>query len=84
MTEFLGRGRYERTGEPVAYRNGYEPTTVRATAGPIAPERPRLRSAEGLRFESRIVGRGVAPTYALETLTICSFLRGLSVPTPAP
>jgi transposase-like protein len=79
VTEFLGRARYERTGEPLGYRNGYEPTTVKATAGPIALERPRLRSAEGLRFESRIVGRGVARTYALESLTICSFLRGLSV-----
>jgi hypothetical protein len=28
--------------------------------GPVAVERPRLRSAEGLRFESRIVGQGVA------------------------
>ena len=30
-------------------------------------------------FESRIVGKGVARTYAFETLLICSFLRGLSV-----
>jgi putative transposase len=30
-------------------------------------------------FESRIVGKGIARTYALETLVICSFLRGLSV-----
>jgi len=79
VSEFLGRGRYERSDEPVGYRNGYEPTTVKATSGPIALQRPRLRSAEGLHFESRLVGRGVARTYALESLTICSFLRGLSV-----
>jgi transposase-like protein len=42
-------------------------------------ERPRVRDASKLGFESRIVGKGVARTYALETLVICSFLRGLSV-----
>jgi putative transposase len=79
VTQFLGRGRYERSGEPVAYRNGYEPITVRASSGAIELERPRLRGAEGLSFESRIVGKGVARSHALETLVICSFLRGLSV-----
>ncbi len=42
-------------------------------------ERPRVRDASKLAFESRIVGKGIARTYALETLVICSFLRGLSV-----
>ncbi len=84
VTEYLGRGRYERTGAPVAYRDGYEPTTVKATAGPIALERPRLRSTAGVRFESRLVGRGVARSHAPETLTICSFLRGLRSATSRP
>jgi transposase-like protein len=79
VTRFLGRGRYERGGEPVAYRNGYEPITVKASSGAIELQRPRLRGAEGLAFESRIVGRGVARGHALEKLVICSFLRGLSV-----
>ncbi len=35
VTRFLGRGRYERSGEPVAYRNGYEPVTVKASSGAI-------------------------------------------------
>jgi len=28
LSEFLGRDRYERRGEPVSHRNGYEPVTV--------------------------------------------------------
>jgi putative transposase len=39
LTEFLGRERYERRGEPVSHRNGYEPVTVKTTAGPLALER---------------------------------------------
>src|ERR687894_763023 len=36
----------------------------------------RARNASELGFESRILGRHVARTYALESLVICSFLRG--------
>src|SRR5215218_7248624 len=79
VTEFLGRVRYERADEPVSHRNGYEPRRVVTTAGPVELERPRVRSARELGFESRILGRHVARTYALESLVICSFLRGLSV-----
>ena len=78
VTEFLGRQRYERAEETVSYRNGYEPTTVKTTSGPVRLERPRVRDASKLGFESRIVGRKVARTYALESLVISSFLRGLS------
>jgi len=79
LTEFLGRARYERTGEPVAHRNGYEPTTVKTTTGPVELERPRLRNQGALGFASQLVGKGVARTHALEALVIASFLRGLSV-----
>jgi transposase-like protein len=80
LTEFLGRARYERTETPVAHRNGYErPQKIATTSGAMEIERPRVRDASRLGFESRIVGKGVARTYALETLVICSFLRGLSV-----
>jgi putative transposase len=78
VSEFLGRGRYERSGEAVSYRNGYEPRTVKTTSGPIRLERPRVRDASRLGFESRVLGRGVARTHALESLVIGSFLRGLS------
>ena len=80
LTEFLGRARYERAETVVAHRNGYErPQKIATTSGPMEIERPRLREVSKLAFESRIVGKGIARTYALETLVICSFLRGLSV-----
>jgi putative transposase len=79
VTEFLGRRRYERAEETVSHRNGYEPRTVRTTSGRVDLERPRVRDASKLGFESRILGRHVTRTYALESLVICSFLRGLSV-----
>ena len=79
LTEFLGRVRYERTGEPVAHRNGYERRRVVTTSGPVELERPRVRGAAQLGFQSRILGKHVARTYALESLVIASFLRGLSV-----
>jgi putative transposase len=78
VSEFLGRGRYERVEEPVSHRNGYEPRTVKTTSGSIEVERPRVRNAQALGFESRVLGKGVTRTHALESLVICSFLRGLS------
>jgi transposase-like protein len=41
-------------------------------------ERPRVRNAGKLGFESRVLGKGVTRTHALESLVISSFLRGLS------
>jgi len=48
VTEFLGRVRYERAGDPVTHRNGYEPRRVVTTAGPVELERPRVRNAREL------------------------------------
>ncbi|MFN8186165.1 MAG: transposase [Gaiellales bacterium] len=79
LSEFLGRERYERRGEPIAHRNGYERVTVRTTAGPLELERPRVHNASMLEFVGQVVGKGVARTHALEALVIVSFLRGLSV-----
>ena len=45
VSEFLGRGRYERSKETVSHRNGYEPRTVKTTSGPVELERPRVRDA---------------------------------------
>jgi transposase-like protein len=77
---FLGRARYEGAeGEPVGYRNGYEPRTVKTTSGSIELERPRVRNATELGFASRILGETVTRTHALEALVVYGFLRGLSV-----
>src|SRR3954454_13814351 len=70
VTEFLGRVRYERTVDPVSHRNVYEPRRVLTTPGPVELERPRVRDAQKLGFESRILGKHVARTYALESLVI--------------
>lgn len=79
VTEFLGRRRYERAEETVSHRNGYEPRKVKTTSGTVELERPRVRDASRLGFESRVLGKRVTRTYALESLVISSFLRGLSV-----
>ena len=82
VTEFVGRERYARAddaGGGAVYRNGYEPRVVKTTSGAVELERPRVRNASELGFESRVLGRGVARTHALEALIIVGFLRGLSV-----
>jgi putative transposase len=80
VTEFLGRERYVRADPGAAiYRNGYEPRVVKTTSGAIELERPRIRNAAELGFESHVLGKGVARTHALEALIIVGFLRGLSV-----
>ena len=59
-------------------RNGHCPTTVKTTAGPITIERPKRRGTEEA-FASRLFGKGVVRTNALEALVIAGFVRGLSV-----
>lgn len=82
MTEFLGRDRYQRAAAaPDAQpgsRNGYRPVTVKTTAGPVTLERPKLRGTTAA-FASRLFGKHVTKTHALESLVIASFVRGLSV-----
>jgi transposase-like protein len=78
VTEFLGRQRYERAEETVSHRNGYESRTVKTTAGAMRLQRPRVRDASKLGFESKVLGKGVVRTHALESLVISGFLRGLS------
>ena len=65
VTEFLGLERYPRAGDSgVIYRNGYEPRTVKTTSGAMELERPRIRNAAELGFESQVLGKGVARTRA--------------------
>ena len=81
MAAFLGRDRYERAAASedtrVGMRNGYCPTTVKTTAGPITLARPKLRGTTE-RFASQLFGKGVTKTNALESLVIAGFVRGLS------
>lgn len=79
VTEFLGRERYARgERQRAGSRNGHCPTTIKTTAGPVRLERPKLRGTDQ-QFASRLFGKGVSRTNALETLVIAGFVRGLSV-----
>jgi len=73
VSAFLGRDRYERAAScedaRAGMRNGYCPTSVKTTAGPITLARPKIRSATE-RFASQLFGKGVTKTNALESLVI--------------
>jgi len=78
VSEFLGRDRYARgERERAGYRNGHAELTVKTTAGPVVLERPKLRGT-AQPFASRLLGKGVSRTNALEALVISGFVRGLS------
>ena len=82
ITEFLGRGRYQRAAASgdarPGSRNGYREVTVKTTAGPVRLSRPELRGTT-VAFASRLSGSHVTKTNALESLVIASFVRGLPV-----
>ena len=50
---------------------------MKTTAGPVVLERPKLRRT-AQPFASRLLGKGVSRTNALEALVISGFVRGLS------
>jgi putative transposase len=85
VTEFLGRDRYQRRDatDPDAaaarpgHRNGHQPLTIKTTSGPVTLQRPKLRGTETV-FASRLLGKGVTRTNALESLVIAGYVRGLS------
>jgi putative transposase len=62
VAAFLGRERYERAATSKdareGMRNGYCPTTVKTTAGPVTLERPKLRGTTE-RFASHLFGKHV-------------------------
>jgi hypothetical protein len=78
VAEFLGRERYARGGRARAgHRNGHQPVTVKTTAGPVTLDRPKLRGTDQA-FCSRLLGKHVTRTHALESLVIAGYVRGLS------
>lgn len=82
MLPLFGRDRYQRAASGddarAGMRNGYCPTTVKTTAGPVTLARPKVRGTTE-RFASQLFGKGVTKTNALESLVIAGFVRGLSV-----
>ena len=79
VDEFLGRGRYGR-GERAreGHRNGYSDVTVKTTAGAMTLRRPKVRGTLEA-FSSRLLGKTVTRTNALEALVISGWVRGLSM-----
>lgn len=81
VAEFLGRARYQRAARVedarAGSRNGFCPTTIKTTAGPVTVARPKLRGVTE-KFASRLFGAGVTKTNALESLVIAGYVRGLS------
>jgi putative transposase len=79
---FLGRARYQRAAgvesAAAGMRNGYCPATVKTTAGPVTVARPKLRGTTEA-FASRLFGKTITRSNALESLVIAGFVRGLSV-----
>jgi hypothetical protein len=73
VTEFLGRGRYQRAGTcedaRPGSRNGYREVRVKTTAGPVGLARPKLRGTSEA-FASRLFGSHVTKTNALESLVM--------------
>jgi putative transposase len=78
VTEFLGRDRYARGERARAgHRNGYGDTTIKTTAGAVPLKRPKVRGTLET-FSSRLLGKHVTRTNALESLVISGWVRGLS------
>lgn len=70
VTEFLGRGHYqrgERTRE--GYRNGYEPKTLPSAEGPLLIRMPQLRQTQE-PFRSQLAQGLAASPGALERLVV--------------
>ena len=79
LTEFLGRGRYERRdGDRSGYRNGHgKPRRLTMECGTITVRRPRARDLDE-RFESRLLPFFVRRTGEVDGLLPELYLHGLS------
>jgi putative transposase len=89
---FLGRARYQRAAgvesAAAGMRNGYCPATVKTTAGPVTVARPKLRGTTEA-FASRLFGKTITRSNALESLVIAGFVRACRsttwrTPSPTP
>jgi len=78
QADLLGRDHYQRSlGEPVGYRNGYEPTTVKTAEGPVSFRVPQVRGSEE-PFRPRILDFILGNSEVLEHLVVEMYARGLS------
>lgn len=78
QAELLGREHYQRSqAEPVGYRNGYEPATVKTAEGPVSFRIPQVRGTEE-PFRPRILDFILGNSEVLEHLVVEMYARGLS------
>jgi putative transposase len=80
VTDYLGRGHYERRPEELShrgYRNGYEPKRVKTAEGPVGVRIPQLRDNPE-PYHSELVSELKRLTPALEHLVQEMYVRGLS------
>jgi len=78
VTEFLGRGHYERQkGGSTGYRNGYEPFKIKTAEGEIHVYKPQVRNSEK-PFRSKLAAFFRNNSQVLEKLAIEMYSRGLS------
>jgi len=78
VTEFLGRGHYERRrGGSTGYRNGYEPFKIKTAEGEIHVYKPQVRNNEK-PFRSKLAAFFRNNSQVLEKLAIEMYSRGLS------
>jgi putative transposase len=79
VSEFLGRGHYERTPSARGWRNGVRPRRVQTGEGELVIQVPQVRGTVE-RFVCRTIPgtRTVVRTRTLEALVIGAYVRGLS------
>lgn len=78
VTEYLGRGHYQRGARRIeGYRNGYERAGVATEAGRLEVKVPQVRDCE--TFHSQVLKKFTNGTPALNRLVLSLYVRGLSV-----
>jgi len=89
VTEFFGRGRYERQdegsglGKRKGHRNGYgKPRNLTTRLGTVEVRRPRVRGlekGEEEQFESKVLPLFASRTEGLDETLVKLYLHGLSL-----
>lgn len=80
VTDFLGRGHYERASEETpqaGYRNGYRDRRLKTSAGLLTVRQPRLRDTDE-PFTSSLLDRLDRLEERLERMAVEMYVRGLS------
>jgi transposase-like protein len=78
VSEFLGRGHYQRgPGQRAGHRNGYHAKSLASAEGPLQLQVPQLRATQE-PFRSQLVQGLAATAGALEKLVVGMYVRGLS------